>query len=190
MTRCIPRSLAPKEAKAGERGSAAVKARLATATRAEFQALEKKPFPQPKLKHQVSIYNCNVLCESMQIAGLFAVARGGFCSAPRLEISVKQILNIGNNQMLQEMENPACVQAPAPLPCTSIAAAPRQLRVSGVTGSSLFCSAPQVPGSVPSCFPDGGCRVSPNYTGRSTGTDQGSARLSKGSERFLCTLCH
>lgn len=96
MTRCILRNLAPKEAQPGECGSADAKARLARATRAEFQALEKKknPFPQPKLKHQVSIYNCNVLCESMQIAGLFAVARGGFCSAPRLEISVKLILTL------------------------------------------------------------------------------------------------
>lgn len=92
--------------------------------------------------------------------------------------------------MLQEMDNPACVQAPAPVPRTSIAAALRQLRVSGLTGSSSFCSAPEVPGSVPSCFPDGGCRVSRSYMGGSTGTGQGSARLSKGSERFLYTLCY
>lgn len=42
MTRCIPRNLAPKEAQPGERGSADAKARLARATRAEFQALGKK----------------------------------------------------------------------------------------------------------------------------------------------------
>lgn len=88
--------------------------------------------------------------------------------------------------MLQETGKSACVQAP--VPCTPIAATPRQLRVSGLTGNSSFCSALEVPGSALSCFPDGGCRVSPNYTG--TGTGQGSARLSKGSERFLCTFCH
>jgi len=64
--------------------------------------------------------------------------------------------------MLQEMEISACVQALVPR--ASITAAPRQLRVSGLTGSSVFCSVPEVPGSVPSRSPDGGCLVSPSYT--------------------------
>lgn len=59
----------------------------------------------------------------MQIAGLFAVARGGFCSAPRLEISVKLILTLETTRCCRRWKTqlvckpwPRCRVHPSQLP--------------------------------------------------------------------------
>lgn len=49
-------------------------------------------------------------------------------------------------------------------------------RAPGSPGAACPAQCQRFPGSIPSCFPAGGCPVSPNPTGRGTGSSQGSAR--------------
>lgn len=64
----------------------------------------------------VSIDNCNALSASVHIAALLSPT-GRLVLCPKAGKSCLAYFNIGNHQILQEMENPACVQAP--VPCAS-----------------------------------------------------------------------